>query len=154
MICVGAANSLANPKRLLRSMPAALYEVGTALVVAITILPQLADSLRRVRAAQRLRGGDTRRVGGLRRLVVPVLEDALEDAPGPRGRDGRARVRPRGWADPGRRRATGGLMLAGLCGLCVGTYAVLDRTAPCVPRCRCWPWGRPSAFGWSALAAG
>ena len=63
MICVGAANSLANPKRLLRSMPAALYEVGTALVVAITILPQLADSLRRVRAAQRLRGGDTRRVG-------------------------------------------------------------------------------------------
>ena len=23
-------------------------------------------------------------------------------------------------------------MLAGLCGLCVGTYAVLDRTAPCV----------------------
>ena len=78
VICVGAANSLANPKRLLRSMPAALYEVGTALVVAITILPQLADSLRRVRAAQRLRGGDTRRVGGLRRLVVPVLEDALE----------------------------------------------------------------------------
>ena len=29
-------------------------------------------------AAQRLRGGDTRRVGRLRRLVVPVLEDALE----------------------------------------------------------------------------
>ena len=60
MICVGAANSLANPKRLLRSMPAApSARSGTALVVAITILPQLADSLRRVRAAQRLRGGDT-----------------------------------------------------------------------------------------------
>ena len=27
-------------------------------------------------------------------------------------------------------RATGALMLAGLCGVCVGTYAVLDRTAP------------------------
>ena len=57
VICVGAANSLANPKRLLRSVPPALYEIGTALVVAVTVLPQLADSVRRVRAAQRLRGG-------------------------------------------------------------------------------------------------
>ena len=130
VICVGAANSLANPKRLLRSMPAALYEVGTALVVAITILPQLADSLRRVRAAQRLRGGDTRRVGGLRRLVVPVLEDALERSLAlAAGMDARGYGRATGLT-PGRRRATGGLMLAGLCGLCVGTYAVLDRTAP------------------------
>ena len=39
VICVGAANSLANPKRLLRSVPPALYEVGTALVVAVTVLP-------------------------------------------------------------------------------------------------------------------
>ena len=52
VICVGAANSLANPKRLLRSVPPALYEIGSALVVAVTVLPQLADSLRRVRAAQ------------------------------------------------------------------------------------------------------
>ena len=36
VLCVGAANSLANPKRLLRSMPAALYEIGTALVVAVS----------------------------------------------------------------------------------------------------------------------
>ena len=49
VICVGAANSLANPKRLLRSVPAALHEVGTALVVAVTVLPQFADSVRRVR---------------------------------------------------------------------------------------------------------
>ena len=39
VICVGAANSLANPKRLLRSVPAALHEVGTALVVAVTDAP-------------------------------------------------------------------------------------------------------------------
>ena len=57
VICVGAANALANPKRLLRSVPAALHEVGTALVVAVTVLPQLADSARRVRAAQALRAG-------------------------------------------------------------------------------------------------
>jgi energy-coupling factor transport system permease protein len=130
VICVGAANSLANPKRLLRSMPAALYEVGTALVVAVSILPQLADSLRRVRAAQRLRGGDTRRVGRLRRLVVPVLEDALERSLAlAAGMDARGYGRAAGLTR-GRRRLTGTLMLAGLCGVCVGTYAVLDRTAP------------------------
>jgi energy-coupling factor transport system permease protein len=130
VVCVGAANSLANPKRLLRSMPAALYEVGTALVVAVSVLPQLADSLRRVRAAQRLRGGDTRRVGRLRRLVVPVLEDALERSLAlAAGMDTRGYGRAAG-AAPRQRRLTGALMLAGLCGLCVGTYAVLDRTAP------------------------
>jgi energy-coupling factor transport system permease protein len=130
VICVGAANSLANPKRLLRSMPAALYEVGTALVVAVSILPQLADSLRRVRAAQRLRGGDTRRVGRLKRLVVPILEDALERSLAlAAGMDTRGYGRTAGLTR-GRRRLTGALMLAGLCGLCVGTYAVLDRTAP------------------------
>ena len=42
------------------------------------MLPQFADSVRRVRAAQALRGGETGRVGRLRRLLVPVLEDALE----------------------------------------------------------------------------
>ncbi len=130
VICVGAANSLANPKRLLRSMPAAFYEIGTALVVAVSVLPQLADSLRRVRAAQRLRGGDTRRVGRLRRLVVPVLEDALERSLAlAAGMDARGYGRATGLTR-GRRRVTGALMLAGLCGLCVGTYAVLDRTAP------------------------
>jgi energy-coupling factor transport system permease protein len=130
VVCVGAANSLANPKRLLRSMPAALVEVGTALVVAVSVLPQLADSLRRVRAAQRLRGGDTRRVGRLRRLVVPVLEDSLERSLAlAAGMDTRGYGRA-GELTAGRRRRTGALMLAGLIGVCVGTYAVLDRTAP------------------------
>jgi energy-coupling factor transport system permease protein len=130
VLCVGAANSLANPKRLLRSMPAALYEIGTALVVAVTVLPQLADSLRRVRAAQRLRGGDTRRLGRLRRLLVPVLEDALERSLAlAAGMDTRGYGRAAGLT-AARRRLTGALMLAGLCGLCVGTYAILDRTAP------------------------
>ena len=79
VICVGAANALANPKRLLRSVPPALYEVGTALVVAVTVLPQLADSVRRVRAAQaaarRRRPAGSAGCGG---SLVPVLEDALE----------------------------------------------------------------------------
>ena len=130
VICVGAANALANPKRLLKSVPAALHEVGTALVVAVTVLPQLADSARRVRRAQALRAGDTRRTGLLRRHLVPVLEDALERSLRlAAGMDTRGYGRTSG-ASPGERRLTGALMLTGLCGVCVGVYAGLDRTAP------------------------
>jgi len=130
VVCVGAANALANPKRLLRSVPPALYEIGTALVVAVTVLPQFADSARRVRAAQGLRAGETGRVGRLRRFLVPVLEDALERSLSlAAGMDARGYGRSAGLT-AGRRRLTGALMLAGLGGICVGVYAVLDRTAP------------------------
>ncbi len=130
VICIGAANSLANPKRLLKSVPPALYEIGTALVVAVTVFPQLADSARRVRAAQALRGDSSGRVGRLRRFLVPVLEDALErslalaagmDVRG-YGRAGRASRRER-WL-------SGVLLLSALSGLCVGIYALLDHTTP------------------------
>jgi energy-coupling factor transport system permease protein len=130
VICVGAANALANPKRLLRSVPAALHEIGTALVVAVTVLPQLVESARRVRSAQALRAGDTRRAGRLRRYLVPVLEDALERSLRlAAGMDTRGYGRSAG-APRAERRLTGALMLAGLCGIAVGTYAVLDHTAP------------------------
>lgn len=130
VICVGAANSVANPKRLLRSVPPALYEIGTALVVAVTMLPQFADSARRVRAAQALRAGETGRVRRLRRFLVPVLEDALERSLAlAAGMDARGYGRA-GGASPAQRRTTGALMLGGLAGICVGTYAVLDTTAP------------------------
>ena len=55
LICLGAANALANPRRLLRSMPPALHEVSTAVVVAMSVFPQLAESFVRVRRARRLR---------------------------------------------------------------------------------------------------
>lgn len=130
ILCVGAANSLANPKRLLASVPPALYEIGTALVVAVTIFPQLADSARRVRAAQALRGGATRGVGRLRRFLVPVLEDALERSLAlAAGMDTRGYGRS-GGASPRERRTTGALLLLALIGVCVGTYAWLDPTAP------------------------
>jgi energy-coupling factor transport system permease protein len=129
LICVGAANALANPRRLLAALPAALYEVGTALVVALAVFPQLAESVQRVRRARRLRG-EPARGAGLRSLVVPVLEDALErslrlaasmDARG----YGRA-----GTASRAERRVTGSLLVGGLLGLCVGIYALLDASAP------------------------
>lgn len=131
VVCVGAANSLANPKRLLASVPSALYEIGTALVVAVTIFPQLAESVRRVRAAQELRGGDEGRLARIRRALVPVLEDALERSLAlAAGMDARGYGRAPAGAGRAQRLVTGTLLLAGLLGICVGTYAVLDSTTP------------------------
>ena len=130
ILCVGAANSLANPKRLLANVPSALYEIGTALVVAVTIFPQLADSARRVRAAQSLRGGPAGRVSWLRRFLVPVLEDALERSLAlAAGMDTRGYGRA-GGASGRERWTTGILLLSALIGICVGVYAWLDPTAP------------------------
>jgi energy-coupling factor transport system permease protein len=59
-----------------------------------------------------------------------VLEDALDRSLAlAAGMDTRGYGRA-GELTPARRHTSGALMLAGLCGLCVGTYAVLDRTAP------------------------
>lgn len=130
VVCVGAANALANPKRLLASLPPALYEVGTAVVVALSVFPQLADSLRRVRRARRLRGDAGRGVGALRRVVVPVLEDALERSMTlAAGMDARGYGRT-GTATPRQRAVTGALLLGGLVGFAVGVYAFLDASAP------------------------
>lgn len=130
VICLGAANALANPKRLLKTVPSALYDVGTALVVAVSVFPQLAESVLRVRRARRLRGGAGRGRHAFHAVVVPVLADALDrslmlaaamDSRG-YGRHGRA---------PARTRAlTGFLTILGLIGVCVGIYNVLDGSAP------------------------
>jgi energy-coupling factor transport system permease protein len=86
IVAVGAANSLASPRRLLRSLPAALYEIGTVLVVAVTVFPQLAESAVRVARARRLRlpTAPSRsfrvRARFVRGLVVPVLADSLDSA--------------------------------------------------------------------------
>lgn len=132
IVCVGAANALADAKRLLRAVPGALYEAGAALVVSITVAPQVVESVQRIRAARRLRGTEGTGVRWLRSLVVPALEDALErsmklaaamDARG----YGRLAALPRGRAWTIRT-----LVLGGLLGIAVGVYAVLDPTATTV----------------------
>lgn len=133
LVAVGAANALANPKRLMKSLPPALYEIGTAMTVAISVVPQLADSARRVRAAQQLRGGPQGRFGrirGVRRLLVPILEDSFDRSLSlAAGMDARGYGRA-GELTAAQRRTTGGLMIAGLIGVCVGVYAFLDASAP------------------------
>ena len=128
LVCVGAANSLGSARRLLRSVPGALYEVGIAVVIALTFAPQLVTDAARVRAAHRLRGQS----GGLRamkRLAMPVLEGALE-----RSVELAAAMDSRGYgrttaATPAARRLTGLLTLTGLLGLCVGVYGLLSATS-------------------------
>ena len=128
LVCVGAANSLGSARRLLRSVPGALYEVGIAVVIALTFAPQLVTDAARVRAAHRLRGQS----GGLRsmkRLAMPVLEGALD-----RSVELAAAMDSRGYgrttaATPAARRLTGLLTLTGLLGLCVGVYGLLSATS-------------------------
>ncbi|GAA2520958.1 CbiQ family ECF transporter T component [Streptomyces longisporus] len=125
LICVGAANALANPSRLLKSLPGALYETGVAVVVALTFAPNLIADVRRLRAARRLRGRPDRGIRGLLQVGLPVLEGALERsvalaaAMDARGYGRTAEV------PPAVRRTTAALTLGGLLGVCAGTYGLL-----------------------------
>jgi len=130
LCCVGAANALANPKRALRTLPGALYELGVAITVALTVAPQLVESVQRVRRARKLRGAHDTRRRALRATTMPVLEDALA-----RSFQLAAAMDSRGYGRTGAvprslRRATGVLLIAALCGLCVGAYGLLDVTTP------------------------
>ncbi|WP_423833156.1 energy-coupling factor transporter transmembrane component T [Streptomyces manipurensis] len=125
LVCVGAANALANPARLLKSLPAALYEAGVAVVVAMTFAPNMVADVVRLRTARRLRGRPTGGVKAVLQIGLPVLEGALErsvavaasmDARG----YGRTAQVPRGV-----RHTTTALTLGGLLGMCAGTYGLL-----------------------------
>jgi energy-coupling factor transport system permease protein len=130
LCCIGAANTLANPKRALRSLPAALYELGVTITVAVTVAPQLVESAQRVNRARKLRGDTLRGRRAIRGVAMPVLHDALDRsfrlaaAMDSRGY-GRSRALPRLV-----RHTTAALLLAGLLGLCLGTYSLLDTSTP------------------------
>jgi energy-coupling factor transport system permease protein len=132
LACLGATNALASPRRLLRYVPATLYEVGTAVVVALTFAPQLVEDATRVRAARRLRGHSGRGLREMGRLAVPVLVGALE-----RSLSLAASMESRGYGRVVRRstsstRLAGALTLLGLLGVVIGLYGLLDATSPAV----------------------
>ncbi|MGW5335903.1 energy-coupling factor transporter transmembrane component T [Streptomyces bauhiniae] len=125
LVCVGAANALASPAKLLKSLPGALYEAGVAVVVALTFAPHLIADVQRLRAARRLRGRPDRGVRGLFQVGLPVLEGALERSVAlAAAMDARGYGRTAEVPAPVRRTTTA-LTLGGLLGVCAGTYGLL-----------------------------
>lgn len=130
LCCIGAANALANPRRALRVLPGALYELGVAVVVCMSVAPQLVESIGRVRRARRLRAGRASGLRSVRSIAIPVVEDAFE-----RSLRLAAAMDSRGYGRRGEvpastRRVTSACLLAGMAGLCAGAYGLLDRSTP------------------------
>lgn len=80
LLCIGAANALASPRRLLASLPSALYEFGVSIVIALTFAPQLIQDIERVTASRRLRGRSTRGPRAFAGAALPVLHSALDQS--------------------------------------------------------------------------
>jgi energy-coupling factor transport system permease protein len=126
LLCFGAANSLASPYRLLRSLPAVLYETGVAVTVALAFTPELVLSIGIVRQARRQRGIPIKGLRGMHGVAVPVLESALD-----RSLQLATSMDARGY---GRRSSLGqgarwlasGATSAGLLLIAVGLYGVID----------------------------
>jgi len=75
VICLfGAAVSLTSPHKLLRVTPVVIYEFGVATVIATSALPQLVQSVGRIRRARTLRGDEN---PSWRSIAIPLLEDSL-----------------------------------------------------------------------------
>jgi energy-coupling factor transport system permease protein len=130
LICVGSANALASPRRLLRAMPGALYEAGVAITVALSFAPQLATAAVRVRRARRLRGRPSSGVRSWLGIALPVLEDALERSIElAAAMDSRGFGR-RGTVSAGRRRLVSSAVVAGLIAVAIAVYELLDATSP------------------------
>jgi energy-coupling factor transporter transmembrane protein EcfT len=76
----GAATSVTNPRSVLRSLPPLFYELGTVLIIATTLTPQLVGNLKRIKVAQEIRGISSNRFLAWRQIAMPLLEDSLARA--------------------------------------------------------------------------
>jgi energy-coupling factor transporter transmembrane protein EcfT len=99
----GAAVSLTSPHKLLRVTPIVIYEFGVATVIATSALPNLVQSIARIRRARLLRGDEK---PSWRSIALPLLEDSLSrslelaaamDARGYGVSRKRSRYRPISW---------------------------------------------------------
>ncbi|MEZ5185813.1 MAG: energy-coupling factor transporter transmembrane component T [Candidatus Nanopelagicales bacterium] len=138
LVCIGAANSLASPVRLLKALPAGLYHVGVAAVVALSLAPRIMINVRRVMQARRLRGRPTAGLRAAAESAVPVLESSLDDAinlAAAMDTRGYGRASTTSGAE---RLLQAGLVLVGLMGMALGLFAVLGA----------------SGWGWALLGIG
>jgi len=69
-----------DPGRLLRLVPAALFQAGVVTAIAITFVPQMIRSVQEIKEAQEIRGHRFRGVRDLLPLFIPLLTTALERA--------------------------------------------------------------------------
>lgn len=143
VVCFGAASALADPRRALRALPAAMHHLGTSVVIAVSVTPQLVTSAAEVRRAQRLRGAPQRGWRALRDTALPVLTDALD-----RSLALAASMDSRGYARAttarGDRRV-GPLLVAAVAALGVGGYGLLAGGPG---------WRGPALLAVGAVAAG
>jgi energy-coupling factor transport system permease protein len=79
ILSIAMANLMADPRTLVRALPSAFREVGTAIGIALNLAPQIIQSLQRVKRAQVLRVGSSSK-NNLAHLVTPVLEDAIDQS--------------------------------------------------------------------------
>ena len=103
IVLFGAAVSLTSPHKLLRVTPVMIYEFGVATVIATSALPNLVQSISRIRRARLLRGDEN---PSWRSIALPLLEDSLSkslelaaamDARGYGVSRKRSRYRPISW---------------------------------------------------------
>lgn len=151
LVCIGAANSLVNPSRLLRLVPAALYEAGVAVVVCMSVAPVLVADVGRIRAARRLRGRTSSGPRAWGQIALPLFAGALE-----RSVALAASMDSRGYGRAGgqsraTRRLNATLLIIGLLGVSVGLYALLTGGNPRVAGADVWGW--PMLVAGAALAA-
>ena len=128
VVCFGAANALSNPKRALRSLPASMHHLGTAVVIGVSVTPALVTSAMSVRRAQRLRGTALRGLRGIAATVVPVLTDALDRSlalASSMDSRGYARTLPGGSG-----KGVAALLLGALLGAALGVYGILGGMSP------------------------
>ncbi len=75
-----AFNAIVPTAELAGLTPAALYELGLVLLVAITYVPETARQFRRIREAQAIRGHRLRGLRDWRPIAIPLLVGGLERA--------------------------------------------------------------------------
>lgn len=75
-----AFNVIVPTGELIGLVPAALYELGLVLLLAITYVPETGRQLQRIREAQAIRGHRVRGLRDWRPIVIPLLVGGLERA--------------------------------------------------------------------------